>query len=108
MLDVEEGSGFTPEEEQIIASAKRSKMWRLFRDALCLERERIYARRPTTTEELWAREGELRQVQRLLHTGPLLLVYYQRYVRSQTERGEAIVKAESSTPPPGEPPTVEE
>lgn len=90
-------------EAQLLKTVTRSKIWRLMRDALCLERERIYNRRPTATEELWAREGELRQVQRLLHQGPQLVVLYDRYVRSPEavdgESSDAIMR-------PGEPPEV--
>ena len=90
-------------EAQIRKSVERSKIWRLIRDALCLERERIYDRRPQTTEELWAREGELRQVQRLLRQGPNLVVIYDRYAREQRAKGAIPIEAE---PRPGEPPDL--
>lgn len=91
-------------EAKLLATVSRSKIWRLMRDALCLERERIYNRRPTSTEELWAREGELRQVQRLLHQGPHLVVLYDRYVHEQAAKGEESL---ATTSRPGEPPDLE-
>lgn len=108
-LDPESSDGlFTPHELTILKSVSRSKIWRLLRDALCLEREKLFSRQPSfdNDREIWLREGELRAVNRLLQQGPHLAVYYDRYVRSQDARGETAMTADISRP--GTPPDLED
>jgi len=110
MNETDSSGIYTEQEEAIIRSVSRSKVWRLIRDALCYERECLYNRRAATTEELWTREGELRQVQRLLRQGPHLVVLYDRYVREQAEQAE---RGESAPDTPaartvGDPPDLTE
>lgn len=107
---MDEPSLFTKRELEIIAEIQRSPVWQRIQDALCYERELIYRRLPEPNAPgadrlLWMREGELRQVQRLLREGPRLGVYYDRYLREQEEKGEPAVRA-PQTQTPGEDPEV--
>lgn len=109
---VDENPVFTKEEEAIAASVAKSKGWKLLRDALGLERERLY-RRGFDPESrnlpylIGKRDGAIETVNRLLREGPYLAVYYDRYVRERARTG-----SDASTPPsvprPGEPPVVGE
>lgn len=90
--DDEEATGlFSKRELEILRTVSRSKVWRLMRDALCLERERLFNLEPATSNELWAQRGAIKQVNRLLHQGPHLAVYYDRHVRDQEAKGEQPV-----------------
>ena len=93
---------FSPEEQSIIRTINKSKIWRLMRDALCLERERLFNRTPSLANdrEVWIREGALQQVQRLLREGPHLAVYYDRYMRAQAEQGAGKPQPSSDYSPP--------
>lgn len=109
--------GFTAHERDIIKTMSRSKTWRLMRDALCLEREKINSRAVdpdarNLAYQLGKKEGELAQVNRLLREGPYLAVYYDRYVREQEVarhggEAEGPVDVPPVFRPPGEPPDME-
>lgn len=109
MIDDADSGLYTDREQAIYRTVSRSKVWRLMRDALCLERERLHARLPDpdapgADRRLWQREGELTQVQRLLRLGPHLVVAYDRYLRDQEAKGEPAVRDETARP--GDPPDV--
>lgn len=94
MITVDEDGPFTPAEQSQIEKVRRSLIWRLIQDALCLERERILQRMPNpdapgADRRLWQREGELAQVRRLLREGPNLVVYYDRHRRDEVEKRQA-------------------
>lgn len=110
MADADDAGVFSKHERAIIAEIERSPVWQRIRDWLCYEREMLYQRLPEPNAPgadrlLWLREGELRQVQRLLREGPRLGVYYDRYLREQEEKGQTPIQA-PRTPPPGEDPEV--
>lgn len=107
---VDENPLLTPEEEKLIESTKRSRVWRLIRDSLALEREQLTrlevdAEASNLVFRLGKKEGRLAAVNRLLNLGPLLVVLYQRYVREQARKGEDAVAADAPTRP-GEPPDL--
>ena len=95
--------GILSEEElALIKQVQRSRIWRLCMDALCHRREELFADEPASTEELWQNRGAIKEVQRLLREGPLLMVYYRRYMAEQAE-GKARERAERvQTAEPGE------
>lgn len=101
---------YSPDEEKLIAAVKRSRMWKLIRDALVYERERLYCALPDADalgadRRLWMRQGEMAVVQRLLHQAPHLVVIYDRYRRDQEAKGETVVKA-SEADRPGDAPNL--
>lgn len=77
---------FSAEEIRLMASFRRSKAWRLLEAALLQEREDLFRASPELRAEALAYgRGQLDEVTRLLHQGPLLVVYYQRSMRAEQE-----------------------
>lgn len=67
--------------DEDIALQKRieaSELWRQIRRALEETRERVFQTQPTTTEQLWQKEGAVGQLTYLLHHTPVLVVWQQR------------------------------
>lgn len=83
MIDPKDDGLFSDDEKRLLQSVRRSKMWRLIQEALVVEREGLFSEEPKSTEELWRNRGRLEEVQRLLHQGPLLVVFYQRSMRER-------------------------
>ena len=84
---------FTPEEEALHKRIQRHPIWRAIQDALCMERERLFSEPvtgPDQRAEIW---GAIQAINRVLHTGPMLVVQSKRSMRSQ----------ETATPQPSEP-----
>lgn len=96
---------FTPEELALLKTVERSKVWRLIRDSLCLERERLFSQKPESSNDLWRQRGAIEQVNRLLHQAPYLAVYYDRHVRAQKEDSTIFV---GGVPTVGERPDMAE
>lgn len=88
----------SPEEEELLRRVEGSQVWQLIRDALCLERETLFAGtssvsglagQPTTTETLWVNRGAILLIQHLLQEGPRLVVWYTRYMDEQAKKQTA-------------------
>jgi len=109
-LVLDESGLFTESEQQIIRTIARSKVWRLVRDFLGMERERLMRARvdpasPNVVYALGLKEGGLDQLNRLLREGPRLGVYYERYVRQHDTTSGG---SEGTVPRrPGDPPDLE-
>lgn len=81
---------FNDEELRLLASVRRSKVWRLMQEALIKEREDVQTRTPgMDLGSLAYARGQLDEVTRLLHEGPMLVVYYQRSMRAEQQAKNA-------------------
>lgn len=96
--DSEEQSLLSPDEETLLRSITRSKVWRLIQDALIKAREDLFAGtstvhglsgQPTTNEALWANRGATLLVQHLLQEGPLFVIWSKRSMDAQAEEKAA-------------------
>lgn len=85
----------SPDEIVLLKRVEKSRMWRLLRDMLCLERERLFAGesdlpglsdQPETVEALWRSRGAILLIQALLKEGPRLVVWYTRHMAEQAEQ----------------------
>lgn len=107
-----EDGTFSDEELALIKSVERSKLWRLIRDALALERERLFQRPPSldNDRDIWKQRGALDEVNRLLRNGPHLVVFYERHVRAMREAKAAGKPLPDVTPVPsvGDAPPLDE
>jgi hypothetical protein len=92
--DGEDRPILTQDEEVLLLRVSRSKVWRLIRDALCLEREELFAGNssisglsghPSTPEALWQNRGAILLIQHLLREGPRCVIWYNRYVAAKAE-----------------------
>lgn len=96
MIPIDPDAGLlTPDEEELLRRVERSKVWRLIRDALCMEREQLFggnstisglSGHPNRNEALWTSRGAILLIQHLLQEGPRLVIWYQRYMAEQAER----------------------
>lgn len=105
----------TQEEQDLLRRVERSKVWRLQRDAMCLEREELFngtssiqglSGQPTTNEALWMNRGAILLLQHYLREGPRFVVWYQRHVAEQAEkraaaRGTVKAPEREYSPQPG-------
>lgn len=105
MLQPDRDGILTPEEIQLLKRVSRSKVWRLITDALCLEREQLFAGNssisglsghPTTTEQLWQNRGAILLIQHLLQVGPQFVIWYQRHMEAkETDRVQRRVSKDA-------------
>lgn len=78
------------EAQRLLRSVQRSKVWRLVQEALIKERENIRLRTPgMDLGSLAYARGQEDEVTRLLHEGPMLVVYYQRSMRAEQQAKNA-------------------
>ena len=84
-----------PDDEELLRRVERSQVWRLIRDALCMERERLFAGnstisglsgQPSTNETLWMNRGAILLIQHLLHGAPWFVVQYKHHMAEQAEK----------------------
>lgn len=107
MLPLDPDAGLlSPDEEELLRRVERSRVWKLIRDALCLEREQLFggnstisglSGHPATTEALWTSRGAILLIQHLLQEGPRLVIWWQRFMVEQAER-KAREKSTVPTP----------
>ncbi len=90
------------EEEQLLARIERSRVWKLIRDALCLERERLFSGcshvsglegQPKTNEALWMNRGATMMAQWLLQESPKFVIWYRRFMAEKAEKRATSEKA---------------
>ena len=90
---------FNAEELRLLASVRRSKVWRLLEEALIKEREDIQTRTPgMDLGSLAYTRGQQDEVTRLLHEGPMLVVYYQRSMRDEQQAKNAPTQQANEAP----------
>lgn len=96
----------TPDEQTLLRSVARSRVWKLVQDALFKAREDLFAGmssipgldgEPTTPEALFKNRGAILLVQHLLREGPLFVIWYTRQMEQQRE--ERILKQQATAGP---------
>jgi len=97
---VEPDGGYTPDEQDLMRRVARSKVWRIVRDAMALERERVLAATPTTQIEIAMSWGAVAMLQHLLQAGPRFVVHYQRDMQAREEAKAASTRSDG--PPSSE------
>ena len=85
----------TQDEEALVGRIERSKVWRLLRDSLCLDREELFSGnsgvpgltgQPETNQAMWMQRGAILYIQHLLQGGPRLVVWYERHMADEREK----------------------
>lgn len=71
------------DEVREIQAFKRTRAWRLLSAAMARDREDLLQSQPATTEQIWQTWGAITRLSRYLREGPLLVVYYRRYMAEQ-------------------------
>lgn len=85
------------DEHSLLASFHKSKLWSWTRDYLLARRDQLFSSAPTTTTELWKKEGAIQEVNRLLHAPQLVLEYYKQQRKNEDKLDNDYIKNNDDT-----------